>query len=79
MEEITRVRLLGDWKRIEDSNFWAEFVKLLKEEDLNIDKALRADSNSHEKDMFLKGQLFELKRVHDRLAKLVHNIGGEVG
>jgi hypothetical protein len=79
VEEIKKTRLRSEWKRIEDSEFYAEFQKILRTEELNLFKALRAESNSRDKDMFLKGQLHELKIVYERLATLVHSIGENLG
>ncbi|MHC4639938.1 MAG: hypothetical protein ACYTBV_20980, partial [Planctomycetota bacterium] len=62
-----------------DSEFLTEYGKILRQEDGNIDKALRAESNTRDKDMFLKGQLHELKIVYERLATLVQSIGGNIG
>ena len=79
MEKIKRARLKGDWKRIQDSEFYVEFMNILRNEEKKLIQALRAESNDRDKDMWIKGKLFELNIVYGRLATLVKSLGENLG
>lgn len=79
MEEVKVARLKGDWQKIQDSEFWEEFTKILNTEYKRIYKALAVPSNDRDKDMQLKGELKSLELVQRKLKELVNSLGMKTG
>ena len=79
MDEVKRARLKGDWKRIEDSAFYSELRAVLLKEEKSLIDALKAESNDRDKDMWIKGKIYELGIIHKRLEDLVRSIGETLG
>ena len=78
-KEAKELRLKSDWKRIEDSEFIGEFLKIIKAEQKRIYTALIQSTNDRDRDMFLKGELAGCKTIHRKLGELVKSIGENVG